>query len=177
MPSARQAAPIATTSACSVGSCSAVTRLVPRPATFPSRATIAPNGPPWVDAEATASLIASLSSVTSSFTAIQPRGSLPRVPAERTLTAVMADLEAQAAVLEPGARLPSVRELMATHRVGPVTVQRAVAQLAARGVLEPRPGRGTYVAPRAPAPDPPDLDWQTLALGPSTVSAGGLRTS
>ncbi len=69
MPSARQAARIATTSACSVGSCSAVTRLVPRPATFPSRATIAPNGPPSVDAEATASSIASLSSATSSFTA------------------------------------------------------------------------------------------------------------
>ncbi len=97
------------------------------------------------------------------------------MPAERTLTAVMADLEAQAAVLEPGARLPSVRELMATHRVGPVTVQRAVAQLAARGVLEPRPGRGTYVASRAPAAEPPDLDWQTVALGPSTVSAGGLE--
>jgi DNA-binding transcriptional MocR family regulator len=93
---------------------------------------------------------------------------------ERTLTAVIDDLEARAAELEPGERLPSVRELMARHRVGPVTVQRAVALLAARGVLEPRPGRGTFVAPRAPEVAPPDFAWQTLALGPRTVSAGGL---
>ena len=70
---------------------------------------------------------------------------------ERTLNVVVADLERHAAELEPGARLPSVRELMARHKVGPVTVQRAVALLAARGVLEPRPGRGTYVAPRRAA--------------------------
>ena len=94
---------------------------------------------------------------------------------ERTLNAVVADLERHAASLDPGARLPSVRELMARHRVGPVTVQRAVALLAARGVLEPRPGSGTYVAPRAPDPGAPDFAWQTLALGPRAVSAGGLE--
>jgi DNA-binding transcriptional MocR family regulator len=96
------------------------------------------------------------------------------VAAERALTAVIADLEAHAAELEPGERLPSVRELMARHRVGPVTVQRAVATLAARGVLEPRPGRGTYVAPRAAEAPPPDFAWQTVALGPRTVDPGGL---
>ena len=93
---------------------------------------------------------------------------------ERSLSVVAAELEAQAAVLEPGDRLPSVRELMARHRVGPVTVQRAVALLASRGVLEPRPGRGTFVAARAPETAAPDFAWQTLALGPRTVSAGGL---
>jgi DNA-binding transcriptional MocR family regulator len=94
---------------------------------------------------------------------------------ERTLDAVVADLERRAAGLEPGARLPSVRELMASHGVSPVTVQRAVALLAARGVLEPRPGRGTYVAPRAAEVEPPDFAWQTVALGPRSVSAGGLE--
>jgi DNA-binding transcriptional MocR family regulator len=94
---------------------------------------------------------------------------------ERTLDAVVADLERRAAGLEPGARLPSVRELMASHGVSPVTVRRAVALLAARGVLEPRPGRGTYVAPRAPEAAPPDFAWQTVALGPRSVSAGGLE--
>jgi DNA-binding transcriptional MocR family regulator len=93
---------------------------------------------------------------------------------ERTLNAVVADLERHAAGLEPGARLPSVRELMARHKVGPVTVQRAVALLAARGLLEPRPGRGTYVAPRPAAARAPDFAWQTVALGPRTISAGGL---
>ena len=37
---------IATTSACAVGSRSAVTRFVPSPSTTPSRTTTAPNGPP-----------------------------------------------------------------------------------------------------------------------------------
>ena len=91
-----------------------------------------------------------------------------------TLAAVVADLERHAAELEPGARLPSVRELMARHGVGPVTVQRAVALLAARGLLEPRPGRGTFVAARPAAPEAPDFGWQTVALGPRTLSAGGL---
>ena len=45
-----------------------------------------------------------------------------------------------------GARLPSVRELAARHRASPVTVTQAIARLAAEGVVEPRPGRGTFVA-------------------------------
>ena len=92
-----------------------------------------------------------------------------------TLNAVVADLESRAAGLEVGARLPSVRELMAAHGVGPGTVQRAVALLAARGVLDPRPGRGTFVAPRAAGGPPPDFAWQTVALGPRRLSGGGLE--
>jgi DNA-binding transcriptional MocR family regulator len=94
---------------------------------------------------------------------------------ERTLDAVVADLERRAAGLEPGARLPSVRELMAAHGVGPVTVQRAVALLAARGVVDPRPGRGTFVVRRTAEAAAPDFAWQTLALGPRRISDGGLE--
>ena len=65
----------------------------------------------------------------------------------------------------PGDRLPSVRELMRRHGAGPVTVQRAVHLLAARGLVEARPGRGTFVAARAEPAPPPDHAWQTLALG------------
>jgi DNA-binding transcriptional MocR family regulator len=61
--------------------------------------------------------------------------------------------------------LPSVRELMARHGAGPATVQRAVGTLAARGVLEARPGRGTFVAAARPEAPAPDLAWQTVALG------------
>src|SRR4051812_50169908 len=57
-------------------------------------------------------------------------------------------LEEEVAASAPGDRLPSVRELMARHRAGPATVQRAIAVLAARGLVEARPGRGTFVAPR-----------------------------
>ena len=56
-----------------------------------------------------------------------------------------------ATTLPEGARLPSVRELMREHGASPVTVQRAIAGLAAEGLVTPRPGRGTFVAapPRA----------------------------
>jgi DNA-binding transcriptional MocR family regulator len=66
----------------------------------------------------------------------------------------------------PGDKLPSVRELMARHRASPVTVQTAVQQLAARGLVEVRPGRGTFIAAqRQPAAaTPPDLSWQSVVL-------------
>jgi DNA-binding transcriptional MocR family regulator len=91
-------------------------------------------------------------------------------------------VKAAARLLPPGSRLPSVRELTARHRASPVTVQRAITRLAAEGVVDPRPGRGTFVAERAPvppAPDavtpgPPDLSWQEVALGARAPAAGGL---
>ncbi len=77
----------------------------------------------------------------------------------------------------PGARLSSVRALMAELHVSPVTVQRALDVLAREGVLEARPGQGTFVATRpAPAPRAADLGWQSLALGPSRAAAGGLAS-
>ena len=93
---------------------------------------------------------------------------------------VIASLERAVAAGRPGDRLPSVRELMAELRVGPVTVQRAVAELAARGVLEARPGRGTFIAdsPGAEANGlgrAPDTAWQTVALGPSPFAATALE--
>jgi DNA-binding transcriptional MocR family regulator len=59
---------------------------------------------------------------------------------------------------------------MARHRASPVTVQRALAQLAGEGLIVPRPGRGTFVAEHAapearrPARGAPDLGWQEVAL-------------
>jgi DNA-binding transcriptional MocR family regulator len=95
---------------------------------------------------------------------------------------VIADVRAAARVLPPGGRLPSVRQLMAKHRASPVTVQRAIAQLAAEGIVDPRPGVGTFV-PEGPAPSvsagsrEPDLSWQQVALGSArAVDAGGLET-
>ncbi|MFD9538531.1 PLP-dependent aminotransferase family protein [Streptomyces sp. NPDC060022] len=69
--------------------------------------------------------------------------------------------------LSPGDRLPSSRELIKEYRVGPATVARAIAALAAEGEVVTRPGSGTYVAQRnrlrgeAAAAD---TDWQTVAL-------------
>jgi DNA-binding transcriptional MocR family regulator len=68
-----------------------------------------------------------------------------------------------------------VRELMARHRASPVTVQRAIATLAAEGVLEPRPGRGTFVAAPPAARAAPDLSWQAVALGERAVDDSTLQ--
>ena len=87
------------------------------------------------------------------------------------------DLRATAAASAAGARLPSVRELMARHRAGPQTVQRAIARLAQEGLLDPRPGSGTFVAAPAAVAEvaAPDLDWQTLALGEGGADASALH--
>jgi DNA-binding transcriptional MocR family regulator len=57
-------------------------------------------------------------------------------------------------------------------------VSRAVAALAAEGLVTTRPGSGTFVAPRRPARDQPaDTSWQALALGERTVDTRGLTES
>ena len=88
----------------------------------------------------------------------------------------MEELEAVVAAGRPGDRLPSVRELMRRHGAGPATVQRAVHGLARRGLVEARPGRGTFVAAAAAAPAAaPDHDWQTVALGARPLDASALE--
>ncbi|WP_432050121.1 PLP-dependent aminotransferase family protein [Verrucosispora sp. NA02020] len=79
---------------------------------------------------------------------------------------VVLDLRRLAAAAEPGARLPSVRELTARHRASPVTVAEAIRQLVGEGLIEARSGRGTFVAARPDERPAPDLSWQTVALGP-----------
>lgn len=76
-------------------------------------------------------------------------------------------LRALLARLSPGDRLPSSRELVKEYRVGPATVARAIAALAAEGAVVTRPGSGTFVAQRSrngEAEREADTDWQTVAL-------------
>ena len=54
---------------------------------------------------------------------------------------------------------------MRDHGASPVTVQRAIAALAAEGLVVPRPGRGTFVAAPPARNGAPDLGWQEVALG------------
>nr|WP_243639328.1 PLP-dependent aminotransferase family protein [Micromonospora sp. MW-13] len=82
------------------------------------------------------------------------------------MTRVIQDLRQLAVAAEPGARLPSVRELTARHQASPVTVTEAIRQLVAQGLIEARSGRGTFVAARPDERRAPDLSWQTVALGP-----------
>ncbi|WP_117667334.1 PLP-dependent aminotransferase family protein [Micromonospora sp. MW-13] len=83
-----------------------------------------------------------------------------------SVTRVIQDLRQLAVAAEPGARLPSVRELTARHQASPVTVTEAIRQLVAQGLIEARSGRGTFVAARPDERRAPDLSWQTVALGP-----------
>ena len=68
------------------------------------------------------------------------------------------------ATAPPGAKLPSTRQLVAAHGASPVTVQKALRTLVAQGLIESRPGVGTFVrAVRTARPN--DYEWQTAALG------------
>ncbi|MET7360333.1 PLP-dependent aminotransferase family protein [Streptomyces sp. NPDC005562] len=83
----------------------------------------------------------------------------------------------------PGGKLPSSRALVERFRVSPVTVSRALAQLAAEGLVVTRPGAGVFRA-EAPAPAAPvgDTSWQEVTLSadaaaelvPRSVDASGV---
>lgn len=62
-----------------------------------------------------------------------------------------------------GARLPSTRALVAEHGASPVTVQKALRRLAAEGLVEARPGVGTFVR-TVRTSRAADFGWQTAAL-------------
>lgn len=77
-----------------------------------------------------------------------------------------------------GTQLPSTRELVAQYRASPLTVQQALRTLAADGLIESRPGAGTFVR-AVRTPRAVDLSWQTAALGPRParpLPAVALRT-
>jgi DNA-binding transcriptional MocR family regulator len=100
------------------------------------------------------------------------------MPDDNAFSRVAQDLRGAVAETPPGGRLPSVRDLMARHRAGPQTVQRAIARLAEEGLVEPRPGRGTFAAgPASPARDVAlaDTSWQALALGEAMPDAAELH--
>lgn len=77
---------------------------------------------------------------------------------------IVDELRAWIATAAPEARLPSTRSLVARHQVSPLTVQRAVRTLVTLGLVETRPGVGTFVrATRRSRAH--DHGWQTAALG------------
>lgn len=89
---------------------------------------------------------------------------------------IVAGLRAWIADAAPGARLPSTRTLVAEHGVSPVTVQKALRVLAAQGVVESRPGVGTFVR-EVRTVRAHDHGWQTAALGPAPERGPQLSTS
>lgn len=84
-------------------------------------------------------------------------------------------------VLAPGARLPSVRDCAARHRVSPSTVVGAYDLLQARGLVQARPQRGFFVrgapAPaEAPAAGPRAAPGPTPALPPPVDATALIRS-
>jgi DNA-binding transcriptional MocR family regulator len=86
----------------------------------------------------------------------------------------------------PEEKLPSSRALVERFRVSPVTVSRALAVLAAEGLVVTRPGAGAFRARPAAPPATPrgDTSWQEVALTaetspdqvPRTVNAAAVTT-
>ena len=89
-------------------------------------------------------------------------------------------LEAWIAQAAPGSRIPSTRALVAEYQASPVTVQRVVSSFARRGLVESRPGVGTFVRENR-AVQPPDYGWQTTALrsplAPLRATSTALRSA
>jgi DNA-binding transcriptional MocR family regulator len=78
-------------------------------------------------------------------------------------TRLVTELRAWLREATPGSRLPSTRDLVAQHQMSPVTVQKALRVLTAEGLVESRPGVGTF-ARTTPAATSHDHSWQTAAL-------------
>jgi len=56
------------------------------------------------------------------------------------------------AILRPGDRLPTAREVVEDLAINPNTVLKAYRELERDGFVTSRPGAGTYIAQDAPAP-------------------------
>lgn len=89
---------------------------------------------------------------------------------------IVVALRAWLASAPPGAQLPSNRALVLEHAASPVTVQQAVRQLAALGLVESRPGVGTFVRTVRQA-RLADHRWQTGALGAPRARLSGLSST
>ncbi|MGI5448824.1 PLP-dependent aminotransferase family protein [Streptomyces sp. CA-243310] len=106
---------------------------------------------------------------------------------ERSSAAELAEsLKSELNRYSVGGKLPSSRALVEHHRVSPVTVSRALALLAAEGLVVTRPGAGVFRArPRSAEPASGDTSWQEVTLSgegagdvvPRSVDASGVLVS
>ena len=63
--------------------------------------------------------------------------------------------------LQPGDRLPMIREVVERLAINPNTVSKAYRQLENEGLVDPKPGVGTFVA-RAPSVTVSPAQYATL---------------
>ena len=72
---------------------------------------------------------------------------------------------------EPGTALPSVRDLVKEFEASPVTITRVIAELSTEGLVDARPGHGTFIMPRKVNWQGLNYDWQSLVLGAPPASS------
>ena len=72
-------------------------------------------------------------------------------------------------ILQPGDKLPSVRELAQKMSINPNTIQRAYRELEAAGYIQTLPGKGCFVCGTADTPD-----WSALDKAVSQLLAHGV---
>ncbi|HJQ06828.1 MAG TPA: PLP-dependent aminotransferase family protein [Nocardioides sp.] len=78
--------------------------------------------------------------------------------------AVAEALAAEVESLAPGARIPTHRQLVARFGASATTVSRALAELTRRGLVESRPGAGSFRTSTARTIPSLDTGWQDAAL-------------
>ncbi len=87
---------------------------------------------------------------------------------------IIAQLRGQIAtgILQPGDKLPSVRELAGVIAINPNTIQRAYRELEQQGVIETVPGKGCFVS-QQPQPETATL-WKQLMETVQALKALGV---
>lgn len=88
---------------------------------------------------------------------------------------IVAGLRSWMATAPPGAQLPSNRALVAQYGASPVTVAKAMRTLRGLGLVESRPGVGTFKR-AVRTTRLPDYGWQTAALGSPPARIPALST-
>ena len=73
-----------------------------------------------------------------------------------------------AGILQPGDKLPSVRELAAQLTINPNTIQRAYRELELQGVIQTLPGKGCFVCGAA------SPSWEELDKAVERLLAQGI---
>ena len=72
-------------------------------------------------------------------------------------------------ILQPGDKLPSVRELAQKLSINPNTIQRAYRELEAKGIIQTLPGKGCFVCGVSGDPD-----WSALDKAVSQLLSQGV---
>lgn len=77
-------------------------------------------------------------------------------------------------LLQPGDQLPTVREVVTMIAINPNTVFKAYRELERDGLVESRPGLGTFVRPQLRVPDRESLERLRVSLQQWLEQAAGV---